>query len=65
MGVPAKDTLTLQSAKSIIRPSVVRVYSLMTYHVIGMRAIYIILMGLPYWAGLVEWIVHRGVLRSS
>ena len=65
MGVPAEDTLTLQLAKSIIRPSVFRVYSLMTYHVIGMCAIYIILIDLSYWTGLVEWIVLRGVLSSS
>jgi len=31
----------------------------MTYLVLGICAIYIILMSLPYWAGLVEWITLR------
>jgi len=33
----------------------------MTYLVLGMCAIYIVLMGLPYWAELMEWIMLRGV----
>ena len=49
MGVPAEDTPMFKSAKST-RHSVVRVYSIMTYLILGTCAIYIILMSLPYWA---------------
>jgi len=38
---------------------------IMTYLVLGMCVIYIILVSLPYWAGLVECITLRNVLLNS
>jgi len=60
MMIPAEGTPTLKSAKST-RCMVVRVYSVMMFLVLGMCVVYIILMGLLYWTGLLEWIVLRGV----
>jgi len=50
--VPIEGTPTLKSVKKVFdtRECIV----IMTYLVLGMYAIYIILMGLRYWVGLVE-----------
>jgi len=62
-GVPVEGTPTLKLVKGVFDTR--RCTMIMTYLVLGMCAIYIILMGLPYWVGLVEWIALRGVLPSS
>jgi len=62
MGVSAEGIPTLKSAKGVFgtrRCTVMR-----TYLVLGIRVIYIILMDLPYWTGLVEWITPMSILPS-
>jgi len=57
MEVP-EGTLMLKSAKGVR-------HSDMFNLLLGIWAIYINLMGLPYWAELVRWIALRSVLPNS
>jgi len=61
--VPAEDTPTLKLVKGLFDTQGCTV--IMTYLCSWMCAIYIILMSLPYWVGLVEWIKLKDILLNS
>jgi len=63
MWVPVKGIPTLKKIKRAFGTG--RCTVIMTYLIFRMYAIYIILMDLPYWTGLVKLITLKSILPSS